>query len=202
MRADFNASPIVIRHKDQDLVAATGNDGTAVSARRHVARRRRPQDAAPRHAEVHGRRRWGALATWDDDGTRWILAPVAGAVAAGVEVRRGGSASRARQHRRVQARGRRRDQAGARAWQSRDLVSPLGAGRRQRHGVRRLERRVPCAGAPGAATLTASQRAQQSVPAVLYVLDGASGKQLWTSGKTITSFARAGLAAGGGQVYS
>ena len=39
------------------------------------------------------------------------------------------------------------------------------------------------------------------MPAVLYVLDGATGKQLWTSGTTITSFARAGLAAGGGQVY-
>jgi outer membrane protein assembly factor BamB len=55
--------------------------------------------------------------------------------------------------------------------------------------------------APGAGTLTGSQRAQRSVPAVLYVLDGTSGKQLWTSGTTITSFARAGLAAGGGQVY-
>ena len=36
---------------------------------------------------------------------------------------------------------------------------------------------------------------------MLYALDGATGKELWSSGKTITSFARAGLAAGGGQVY-
>ena len=33
------------------------------------------------------------------------------------------------------------------------------------------------------------------------MLDGATGKELWSSGKTITSFARAGLSAGGGQVY-
>ena len=39
------------------------------------------------------------------------------------------------------------------------------------------------------------------MPAVLYVLDAASGKTLWTSGTKITSFARAGLAAGAGQVY-
>jgi outer membrane protein assembly factor BamB len=38
-------------------------------------------------------------------------------------------------------------------------------------------------------------------PAVLYVLDPATGKDLWNSGKTITSFATAGLAAGTAQVY-
>jgi outer membrane protein assembly factor BamB len=37
---------------------------------------------------------------------------------------------------------------------------------------------------------------------VMFALDGASGKELWNSGKTITSVARsAGLSAGGGQVY-
>ena len=36
---------------------------------------------------------------------------------------------------------------------------------------------------------------------MLYALDGATGKQLWSSGKKITSFARGGLSAGGGQVY-
>ena len=37
--------------------------------------------------------------------------------------------------------------------------------------------------------------------AVLYALDPASGKDLWNSGNTITSTARAGMAAGTGQVY-
>jgi outer membrane protein assembly factor BamB len=36
---------------------------------------------------------------------------------------------------------------------------------------------------------------------VLYALDAATGKELWTSGTAMTSFARAGLSAGGGQVY-
>jgi outer membrane protein assembly factor BamB len=36
--------------------------------------------------------------------------------------------------------------------------------------------------------MAASERAQKSVPAVMYALDEASGKQLWSSGKTITSF--------------
>jgi outer membrane protein assembly factor BamB len=36
---------------------------------------------------------------------------------------------------------------------------------------------------------------------VLYVLDAATGKELWSSAQTITSFARAAVAAGSGQVY-
>ena len=36
---------------------------------------------------------------------------------------------------------------------------------------------------------------------MLYAHDGVTGKELWTSGTTITAFARAGLSAGNGQVY-
>jgi outer membrane protein assembly factor BamB len=39
------------------------------------------------------------------------------------------------------------------------------------------------------------------VPAVFYVLDSTTGKTIWNSGTKITSFARGGLSAGGGQVY-
>ena len=49
--------------------------------------------------------------------------------------------------------------------------------------------------------LSAAERAKRSTPAVLYALDAATGKELWSSGTTITSFARAGLSAGGGQLY-
>jgi outer membrane protein assembly factor BamB len=38
-------------------------------------------------------------------------------------------------------------------------------------------------------------------PAVLYALDASTGNELWNSGSTIASFARGGLAGGGGQVY-
>ena len=43
---------------------------------------------------------------------------------------------------------------------------------------------------------------ERGEPAVLYALDGVTGKELWSSGKTITSFVRGGgLSAGGSQVY-
>ena len=39
------------------------------------------------------------------------------------------------------------------------------------------------------------------LPGVLYALDAATGKQLWTSGRAITSTIRGGLSAGGGTVF-
>ena len=50
--------------------------------------------------------------------------------------------------------------------------------------------------------MTAAQRAKASVPAVVYALDAATGKELWNSGKTITSFVHGGgLSGGAGQIY-
>jgi outer membrane protein assembly factor BamB len=50
--------------------------------------------------------------------------------------------------------------------------------------------------------VTAAQRKERSVPAVLYALDAATGKEFWNSGNTITSFVHSGgLSAGGSQIY-
>jgi outer membrane protein assembly factor BamB len=71
----------------------------------------------------------------------------------------------------------------AQAWVSRDLVSP----------------RTPVIVNGVAFALSSGQN--QSANAVLYALDPASGKELWSSGSTITSFATAGLSGGTAQVY-
>jgi hypothetical protein len=199
--ADFNASPTVIRHKDRDFVAATGNDGRLYlldGKSLGGADHKTPLHVTPKYSAAGAA---GALATWEDGGTRWILAPVAGAVPAGVKFAAAGLPA---------ARGsivafKLVDEGGSiklePAWQSRDMVSPLGPVIVSGMVFAVSSGEFRGTAAPGAGTLTGSQRAQRSVPAVLYVLDGTSGKQLWTSGTTITSFARAGLAAGGGQVY-
>jgi outer membrane protein assembly factor BamB len=41
----------------------------------------------------------------------------------------------------------------------------------------------------------------RALPGVLYAIDAATGKDLWNSGKSITSTVRGGLSAGGGNVY-
>jgi outer membrane protein assembly factor BamB len=68
------------------------------------------------------------------------------------------------------------------AWTSRDLTAP----------------RAPIV-INGVVFALSSGR--QSEPAVLYALNPDTGKEIWSSGKTITSFATAGLSAGTGQVY-
>lgn len=178
--ADFATSPMVFRHKGKDYVSVVARDGrvflldgTALGG----ADRKTPLFAtAPAPSAAPG----PGLATWQDaDGVRWVLAPVGGKIAAFKVVERDGKVA-------LEA-----------AWQSRDLASPLAP-----IVVNGLVFAVASGEYRGAeANLSAAERAKRSTPAVLYALDGATGKELWSSGTTITSFARAGLAAGGGQMY-
>ena len=84
------------------------------------------------------------------------------------------------------------------AWSSRDLVSPTPPA---------IVNGVLFAVSSGEhrsadSQLTAAQRVQRSKPAVLYALDAATGKELWSSGTTIGSFVHGvGPSAGDGQVY-
>ena len=67
-------------------------------------------------------------------------------------------------------------------WASRNVPSPLGP---------IVVNGVVFAAASG----------NRSTRAVLYALDGDTGRELWTSRAAITSFAQGGLVAGAGQVY-
>ena len=56
--------------------------------------------------------------------------------------------------------------------------------------------------APGDAAVSNAERAKRSSPAVLYALDGATGKEIWNSGKTMAAFVHGtGLSSSPGQVY-
>ncbi len=70
-------------------------------------------------------------------------------------------------------------------WVSRDMISPL-----------------PPMVINGVVFAASSGAAQRSSPAVIYALDGATGKELWNSGKTIASFVHGGALSGGeSQLY-
>ena len=230
--ADFNATPVVFRHNNKDLIVATGNDGrlyvldgSALGGTDHktalhvTGRYTRPGVTA-------------GVSTWEDQGTRWILAPVDGPPDSDLP-RKGTAAVLASAvlpnaprvpgemqvppmpetapPSRVAAQPgptgaiiafKLTEQGGKialeRAWASRAMVAPMtpvvfnGTVFAVASGERR---------APADAKLTLAQRAQRSAPAILYALDPATGKELWNSGRTITSFARAGLSASAGQVY-
>ena len=138
----------------------------------------------------------GGLATWEDDGTRWIVATVEGGPTPGLTFAANGLAPSGSlvAFKLVDAGGQLDARAG---WRSPGLVSPLAplVVNGMVFAVSSGEYRA------GPATLDAAAARQRSTPARLYVLDAVSGKPLWNSGLTITSSARARMAAGSGQVY-
>uniref|UniRef100_Q01NQ2 Pyrrolo-quinoline quinone n=1 Tax=Solibacter usitatus (strain Ellin6076) TaxID=234267 RepID=Q01NQ2_SOLUE len=193
--AELTSSPVVFQHKDKTFVSVTAKDGrlhlvdTSAMAGADVK-------SAPYSSVVDFTP--GALATWQDAaGVRWILAPMAGLVSNDAKLAANGAVTNG-----AIAAWKVVDQDGAPAleagWASRDLTSPL---------TPLVVNGVVFAVSSGEfrskdAKMTAAQRAQRSAPAVVYALDGATGKELWNSGKTITSFVHGGgLSGAGGQIY-
>jgi hypothetical protein len=189
--ADFNASPVIFRHKDKDLMAVSGNDGRLYLL--DASSLKTPLHVTPKYSNAGAT---GGLATWESDGTRWILAPAVGAAQPGMKVAANGPVTSGSivAFKLVDDGGKMTLEP---AWASRDLTSPAaplvfnGVVFALSTGEHR----------PTNASTTAAARAKSSLPAVLYALDPATGKDLWSSGKTITSFARGGLSASAGQVY-
>jgi outer membrane protein assembly factor BamB len=175
----FNAPPIVFTHEDRDVLAITATDGRLflLDARSlGGSDHRTPLHVTP-PAGTPGSS--PGLATWEDGTTRWILTTTGDTVAAFRASGDGGTLT------------------AERAWESRPLASPLAP--IVVNGVVFAASSGEFQG--GAPATSAEERAERSTPAVLYALDALTGKELWTSGTTITSFARAGLSGGGGQVY-
>jgi len=171
----FSSTPVVFEFKGKTLIAAatkTGSVHLLDAANLSAALATTP---AGKESEP------GALASWQDaSGTRWILVPTDNAVVAWKVVEQGGSLSLQQ------------------GWTSRALVSPL---------TPTIINGVVFATSSGEFRtndnkVTAAQRAARSKPAVIYALDGMTGKELWNSGTTIKSFARGNALSGGmGQFY-
>ena len=187
----FTSNPIVFQHKGKDLVVAANQDG-----RLYVLDAALPgggDHATPLHRSIafaSNTAGMTGLSTWlDAAGSRWIVAAASGTLRADTKfAMSNGAVSR-----------------GALAaftvvdqndiptlqpqWVSQDLASPVTPA---------VVNGVVFALASG----EAAGAAKRPTPAVLYALDGSTGKQLWTSGNTIPSFVRGiGPSAGDSQVY-
>ena len=190
----FTSSPVVFKYQDRDLVAAAAKDGRiyvfdSASLKTPLAKSQ-PYSAnfAPR-----------ALSTWQSaDGTRWLLAPVIGPPANRAAFGNSGGATPNGAIAAWKLSGNGDLVAVDAAWLSRDLISPLPP---------MILNGVVFASSSGEyhsddPNLTASQRVKRSSSAVIYALDGTTGKPLWDSGKTITSFVHSGgISGGANQIY-
>jgi outer membrane protein assembly factor BamB len=195
--APLTTSPIVFRQGDRDLVAITAESGRLFlldAASLGGSDHRTPLDATAAFSEPGA---GGSLATWEAQGVRWILAPSNGAPKPSVTFSMNGAAGSGRivSFKVSDAGGR---VTLAPAWASRAMAAPTGP--IVVNGVVFAAASGEYRGGP--AGITAADRIKRSTRAVLYALDGDTGKELWNSRTTMTSFIRGGLTAGGGQVYA
>jgi outer membrane protein assembly factor BamB len=179
----FVSSPVVIDYNDKDYLAVAAKDGSL-----HLIEAAKlsgaPLSKTPGYAAAANFAP-GALATWRDSANvTWVLTPVGGALGAGAGLSGNGQVTNGAvaAWKLAEKNGRLAFDGG---WASRDMESPL-----------------PPIIVNGVVFAAAGGNLQRSTPAVLYALDGATGKVIWDSGKTITAPAPAtGLASGGGTVY-
>jgi len=189
---EFSSTPVVFEYKGKTLLAAAAKDGSL-----HLLDTENLSAALFTTAASAVEVAPGTLASWQDaGGTRWILAAHTGELPTGFTAAGGGSNKGAiLAWKMVEANGRFTLQPG---WASRNLVAPLtptiinGVVFATSSGeLRSYDGKVTTAG-----------RVARSGRAIIYALDGATGKELWNSGATITSFASGGALSGGvGQIY-
>ena len=195
---EFSSSPVLFEYKGKTLIAATTRDGRVHlldSANLGGADHQTALYTTPATSKA-GTTSPGALASWQDaSGARWILAPVMGSQAADLGFKSAATNGAVVAWKIVEQNGAPTLQP---AWSSRDLVSPLpptvinGVVFVTSGGEFRTDD----------SKMTAAERARRSSRAVLYALDGETGKELWNSGATIASFTRGVALSGGvGQIY-
>ena len=191
--SEFTSSPVVFPYEGKNLVAAATRDGR-IHLVDGAALGSKPLFVSPAYSSTGFDP--GALATWQaTDGVHWLLAPVSGP-GSGFASGNGAVTQGAILAWKVS------DRNGALSlepgWMSRDMHAPL---------TPMIINGVVFALASGEfrsgdAGLSLAERVRRSAPAVLYALDGATGKALWDSGKTITSFVHSGgLSGGASQLY-
>ncbi|MEP7272831.1 MAG: PQQ-binding-like beta-propeller repeat protein [Acidobacteriota bacterium] len=195
---EFSSTPVVFEFKGRVLLAATTIDG-----RLHVLdtsslggadhKTALSTTAAGGLSDFHP----GALASWQDaTRTRWILVPSRGpaTVPSGFGTGNGQVTSGAVvAWKLVEQDGTPRLQPG---WLSRDLASPLPP------TIINDVVFVASGEAGGTSGPVTKPRVFGTSRAILYALDSLTGKELWNSGTTMTSFSRGGALSGGvGQIY-
>jgi outer membrane protein assembly factor BamB len=208
---DLNDTPVVFPYKGRDLLAGSGKEGRlylldskSLGGENHRTPLFRTQLISNEDVDFAGRGTWGSLASWQDaSGTRWVLAPVWGPLHPDMKfpITNGDTPQGSIVAFKVEESNGKTVLTPA--WVSRNLVIPappviangvvfaLSSGEYVRQ-----------ANENQGGLFSPEQRAQLSTHAILYALDAATGKELYSSGDAITSFTHfAGMAVANGRVY-
>lgn len=206
-----NISPVVFRFKGNEYLAGAGKEGRLFlldTASLGGETHRQPTYRSPlitnEETNHAGRGFWGSFATWEDsEGTRWLLAPAWGpahSAAPPFPVTNGDAPHGSIMAFKVESRSG--SVVLSPGWISRDLNVPeppvVANG-----VVYALSSGEDVAQVDGAGnSLGTAERVAGSGKAVLFALDAATGKELFTSGDTLTSFTHfGGLAISNGRIF-
>jgi hypothetical protein len=176
------ATPLIFSWEGKDMVAAGGSDGRLYlldSASLGSTDHHTPAAQSDVFAAADGASGiWNALATWEDpaDGnSRWIYASISGASPLKFPMTNGAAPTGSVVAFKVE------NHAGKPAltqqWISRDLISPAAP-----------------AVTNGLVFALSTGQGKTTKNAVLYALDSSTGKEIWSSGTTATSYSTGGVA--------
>jgi outer membrane protein assembly factor BamB len=196
----FVSAPVVFQMDGKDVIAAVNQDGRLYvlsSASLGGADHKTPLARSPQFAPAGGLSP-GAVTTWlDASGTRWIAVPSGAAPSPAAKFAATNGSVSTGAILTFKVAGPATALTLEPGWVSRDLTSPLTP--LVMNGVMFA---LAGGGATGTARTPAAQRARESKPAVLYALDADTGKELWSSGTSITSpVFGVGPSGGDSQVY-
>jgi outer membrane protein assembly factor BamB len=207
-----NSTPVVFTYKGRELLVGSGKEGKlflldakSLGGNTH----RTPLFESPRYtnegADIAGHGFWGAFASWQDTkGDRWVYAPAWGALAAGAPafpIANGPAPDGSIMAFKVEEKNG--QPVLSPAWISRNLSVPeppvIANGVVFALSNGEFTRQVKENGE----LYTAQERiARRTENATLYAFDAATGKELFSSGTTISSFTHfGGLAVSDGRIY-
>jgi outer membrane protein assembly factor BamB len=207
---DPNNTPTIFKYKGRELIAASGKecrlyllDPESAGGENHQTPAFKTPLFCNEEVDFQDMGSWGALSSWEDRGTRWVLAPFWGPVHSQAKfplsygpVKEGGVAA----FKLIERAGRLEF---APAWVSRDMkrgepvlivngmVIGYGSGEETKQAW-------PDIGLQ----FDSSIRAAKGTRAVIYVLDAITGKELWSSGETMHQFNHfSGVTVANGRIY-
>jgi outer membrane protein assembly factor BamB len=205
---DMNTTPVVFPYQGRDLLVASGKEGRyflmdskSLGGPDHQTPLYRSPLVSNKNVNFQTEGTWGSFASWEGkDGTRWVLAPIGGPLAVDFPVSYGPTPNGGVIALKLTEAGGKMELSPA--WVSRDMVTaepPVVA-----NGVVFVLAAGEFTGQANdedGGLYSFEDRIKRSIPAKLYALDGATGKELYSSGDQIGSFLhQGGIAVAGGRV--
>jgi outer membrane protein assembly factor BamB len=208
---DMNVTPVVFPYKGRDLIVGSGKEGrffmlsaASLGGADHRTPLYRSDLISNEDVDFAGAGTWGSLATWEDAlGTRWVLAPVWGPKHPNARFPVSNGETNVGTIAAFKVEERNGKPVLTNAWTARNMITP--AAPTVANGVvfaLATGEWVRQANDREGGLYQAETRIQKSSPAVLYALDAATGKELWSSGSQVASFTHNGaLSIANGRVY-